>query len=88
MALWRGKAQRIYNVSDDTELKMGDYFELAARLYGMPAPPRLPRSEMAALLSPIQLSFMGESRQLDNRRLKVELRLTLRHPTVEQGLLG
>ena len=87
-ALWRGGAQRIYHAVDDTRLKMGDYFELAARLYGMPAPPRLPRSELAALLSPMQLSFMGESRQLDNRRLKVELRLVLRHPTVEQGLLG
>jgi len=87
-ALWRGGAQRIYHAADDTRLKMGDYFELAARIYRMPAPPRLPRSELAALLSPMQMSFMGESRQLDNRRLKVELRLALRYPTVEQGLLG
>ena len=87
-ALWRGGAQRIYHAADDTRLKMGDYFDLAARLYGMPAPPRLPRDELAALLSPMQMSFMGESRRLDNRRLKVELRLALRHPTVEQGLAG
>lgn len=87
-ALWRGGPQRVYHVADDTRLKMGDYFELAARLYGMPAPPRLPRSELEALLSPMQLSFMAESRRLDNRRLKLELRLALRYPTVEQGLLS
>jgi hypothetical protein len=32
------------------------------------------------------LSFMGESRRLDNTRLKRELRLRLRHPTVREGL--
>ncbi len=38
-ALWRGRPQRVYNASDDTELKMGDYFDLAADLYGLPRPP-------------------------------------------------
>jgi hypothetical protein len=32
------------------------------------------------------LSFMGESRRLSNQRLKRELRLELRYPTVVQGL--
>ena len=44
------------------------------------------RSEAADILSPMQLSFMGESRRLDNRRLKQELRLRLRYPTVRDGL--
>jgi hypothetical protein len=34
----------------------------------------------------MQLSFMSESRRLDNRRLKQELRLRLRYPTVFDGL--
>ena len=34
----------------------------------------------------MQLSFLGESRRLVNRRLKRELRLTLLHPTVAEGL--
>ena len=42
-ALWRGQPQRIYNVNDDTALRMGDYFDLAADLYGLPRPPRLAR---------------------------------------------
>jgi nucleoside-diphosphate-sugar epimerase len=86
-ALWRGKPQRVYNASDDTELKMGDYFDLAADLYGLPRPARVPRGTAQDELPLMLLSFMSESRRLDNRRLKRELRLALRFATVESGLL-
>ncbi|MES2943790.1 MAG: SDR family oxidoreductase [Pseudomonadota bacterium] len=85
-ALWRGKPQRVTHVSDDTELKMGDYFDLAADLYGLPRPPRLARREAQACLPAMQLSFMAESRRLDNRRLKDELKSRLQYPTVRTGL--
>jgi nucleoside-diphosphate-sugar epimerase len=85
-ALARAAPQRIYHASDDTELKMGDYFDLAADLAGLPRPPRLARNDAAARLSPVQMSFLSESRRLDNRRLKRELRLRLRYPTVRDGL--
>ena len=85
-ALYRGLPQRVVNVCDDTDLRMGDYFELAADLCGLPRPPRMSRAQAAALLSPMQLSFMGESRRIRNDRLKRELRLRLRYPTVVQGL--
>ena len=87
LALWRGKPQRIYNVSDDTDLKMGDYFDLAAGLYGLSKPPRVTRAEAAALLSPMQMSFMGESRRLLSTRMKRELKLKLRYPSVHSGLV-
>jgi nucleoside-diphosphate-sugar epimerase len=85
-ALWRGLPQRITNVSDNTELKMGDYFDMAADLYGLPRPPRLSRSTAQQQLPLMLLSFMGESRRLDNTRLQRELRVPLRHPTVREGL--
>ena len=87
-ALWRGKHQRIYNAADDSEMKMGDYFDLAADLYGLPRPPRIPRSTAHDELPLVLLSFMSESRRLDNRRLKGELGLRLHHPTVVSGLGG
>jgi nucleoside-diphosphate-sugar epimerase len=86
-ALWRGRPQRIYNVNDDTCLKMGDYFDLAADLYGLSRPPRVARDSAREQLSLMLLSFMSESRRMDNTRLKRELRLTLRYPTVALGLL-
>ena len=87
-ALWRGPSPRTLHVSDDTEMAMGDYFDLAADLCGLPRPPRLSRANAAALLPPMMMSFMSESRRLDNRRLKRELRLALRYPTVREGLLA
>jgi nucleoside-diphosphate-sugar epimerase len=85
-ALWRGKPQRVVNVTDDTDLKMGDYFDLAASLFGLPKPPRLPRDQASSALPLMLLSFMSESRRLDNTRMKQELRLKLRYPHVRDGL--
>ena len=87
-ALWRGRPGRVYNVNDDTCLKMGDYFDLAADLYGLPRPPRVPRDTATAQLPLMLLSFMSESRRMDNSRLKTELRVALRYATVAQGLRG
>jgi nucleoside-diphosphate-sugar epimerase len=85
-AVWRGGPQRAYNVNDDTVLKMGEYFDLAADLYGLPRPPRVPRSTAQDQMPLMLLSFMDESRRLCNARMKRELRVTLRYPTVARGL--
>lgn len=86
LALWRGRAQRVINVVDDSELKMGDYVDLAADVYGLPRPPRVARDAAVEQLPLVLLSFMSESRRLRNDRLKQELRLRLRYPTVAEGL--
>ncbi len=88
LALWRGGPQRVFHVSDDSDMRMGDYVDLAADLYGLPRPPRIARDVAQAELPLSLLSFMGESRRLDNRRMKRELRLRLRYPTVNEGLRG
>ena len=85
-ALHRSLPQRVIHASDDTELLMGEYFDLAATLCGLPPPPRISRAQAAVELSPMQLSFMSESRRLINQRLKRELRLRLDYPTVREGL--
>jgi nucleoside-diphosphate-sugar epimerase len=87
-ALLRGLPQRVVHASDDTDLRMGDYFDLAAALCGLPPPPRITRAEARTTLPPMLLSFMSESRRLINTRLKQELRLNLRHPTVAQGIVA
>ena len=77
---------RIYHASDDSDLKMGDYFDLVADAFGLPRPPRLPRAEVAARVSPMLLSFMSESRRLDNTRMKRELRVRLQFATAAAGV--
>lgn len=82
LALWRTRPCRVYHASDDQPLKMGDYFDQVADYAGLPRPPRLSRAELAGRVSALQMSFLAESRQLDNRRLREELRANLRYPTV------
>ena len=88
LALWRGRPQRVTHVADDSRLKMGEYFDRAADLYGLPRPPRVTRAAAREALSPLMLSFMSESRRIDNTRLKRELRLRLHYPGPETGLLS
>lgn len=85
-ALWRGKPQRVVNVTDDTDLKMGDYFDLAAGLYGLAKPPRISRHDANTALPLMLLSFMSESRRLDNTRMKKELKVRLLYSHVRDGL--
>ncbi|TCS73368.1 nucleoside-diphosphate-sugar epimerase [Sulfuritortus calidifontis] len=85
-ALLRGRANRLYNAVDDSGHKMGDWFDLVADHLGLPRPPRLPRAEVEAAVTPAMRSFLSESRRLSNRRIKDELRFRLRYPTVQAGL--
>lgn len=85
-ALVAGLPQRAVNVCDDSDLRMGDYFDLVADLWGLPRPPRVSREQAVATLPPMTMSFMSESRRLLNERMKTELRLNLRYPTVREGL--
>jgi nucleoside-diphosphate-sugar epimerase len=75
-----------YNASDDTQLKMGAWFDLVADSAGLPRPPRIARAEAAGRIPAELLSFMSDSRRLDNTRLKRTLGIRLRHPTVQEGL--
>jgi nucleoside-diphosphate-sugar epimerase len=82
LALFRGRAGRGYNVVDESDLRMGDYFDLVADHVRLPRPPRLPGKALFREISPLAASFMTESRRIDNGRMKRELRLRLRYPTV------
>ncbi len=82
----RGKPARAVHASDDSELRMGEYFDRVARAFGLPPPPRISRVDAERQLEPTLLSFMRESRRLSNARLKAELCVTLRYPTVDEFL--
>jgi nucleoside-diphosphate-sugar epimerase len=85
-ALEDGVPHGIYNASDDSEIRMADWLDLVADRHALPRPPRLPREQVKARVSPELYSFMNESRRLENHRLKRELGVRLRYPTVYEGL--
>jgi nucleoside-diphosphate-sugar epimerase len=85
-ALEDDAAPGVYNAADDTEMKVGDWFDLVADTHRLPRAPRVSRGAAPQKIPPGLLSFMQESRRLDNTRLKSVLGIRLRYPTVREGL--
>ena len=85
-ALLRGPRQRVINAVDDSQMTLGDYLDQVADRLALPRPPRHSRAELARTLSEVRMSFMRESRRLDSRRLKRELRVRLQWPTEAEFL--
>lgn len=86
IALYRGGAGRVWNACDDTRLSMAAYFDAVADHFGRPRPARVSRAQMAERVSAMMLSFMAESRRLENARIKSELRVALCYPDIFAGL--
>lgn len=85
-ALFRAQPCRVYHAVDDSDMKMGAYFDAVADAFSLPRPARLPRDELQREVSPMMLSFMSESRRLSNQRMKIELGIRLKYLTVAHGL--
>jgi nucleoside-diphosphate-sugar epimerase len=79
-------AGALYNVCDGHPSTMTDYFLRVARAAGLPPPPQIDLQESDGQLSPGMLSYLRESRRLDNRRLREELGVILRYPDLAAGL--
>lgn len=85
-AMARGRAGEVYNVSDGNPGNMRDYFDRVADLFGLPRAPLVRLAEAEGTLSAGLLSYLGESRRLDNRKMLAELGVALRFPTLAEGL--
>ncbi len=82
----RGRADTIYNASDGSPGTMTGYFNCVADALGLPRPPVVTRAEAMRILSPEMLSYLGESRRIDNRRMREELGVEPLYPNLETGL--
>src|SRR5205814_8516245 len=80
-AVFRGKPNRAYNISDDAEVKMGGWFDAVADAYHLPRPPRVSWDEAETRIAPLLLSLISESRRLANQRMNRDLRVRLQYPT-------
>jgi len=85
-ALRHAKPNRVYHTSDDSQMKMGEYFDAVADAFDLPHAPRVTRVDAQRVLTPMLLSFMNESRRLTNTRMKKELKVSMRYPTVAHAL--
>lgn len=89
IAVVAGLADRppgIYNVSDGQPGSMAQYFKAVADLIGVPRPPEVSLEEAQRVLSPEMMSYLTESRRIDNTKMLRDLRVVLRYPTLAEGL--
>ncbi len=76
----------IYNCSDGHPTTMYDYFIRVARACELPEPPAISLQQARAKLSSGMLSYMDESRRIDNKKLLTDFKMTLQFPELKQGL--
>jgi len=88
LAAGRAKSadRRIYNVTDGTDDSLTSYLLRVARIGNLPRPPLISRAEARARFSDSSWSFLGESRRIDNRRMREELGVALAYQDLDAGI--
>ena len=76
----------VYNVSDGKPGTMSRYFKDIAAVLGLPQPAEVDMEEAKKILSAGMLSYLQESRCIDNGKLINELKVKLKYPDFATGL--
>ena len=76
----------IFNCADGHPTTMYDYFIKVARANKLPEPPVITLQQAKTQLSSGMLSYMAESRRIDNQKLLAEFDLSLKYPDLDKGL--
>ena len=76
----------IYNVSDGHPTTMTDFFYRVADALGIPHPPAITLAQARQRLGEGMLSYLAESKRIDNRRMREELGVELMYPELSAGL--
>jgi nucleoside-diphosphate-sugar epimerase len=85
-AMDKGEDGDIFNVSDGQESTMTEYFTAVADLHDLPRPKQISMAEAEREMNPLMLSYLKESRRMDNAKMKTQLEIELLYPTLEEGL--
>ena len=82
----KGEGGDIFNVSDGHPSSMTSYFNACADLLGYPRQPQVSMVEARRVMSPLMLSYVTESRIVDNARMLQRLNIRLQYPSAKEGL--
>jgi nucleoside-diphosphate-sugar epimerase len=85
-AAHRDHPHDLYNVSDGHPTTMTDYFNRVADRLGIARPPAVTREEARRRLGEGMLSYLAESKRIDNRRMREGLGVDLTYPDLAAGL--
>ncbi len=87
VAVWhRGVDGNVYLLCDDEPTTGQEYAELTASLLGLPLPPTVERDDIRQELSDDRFERRIASRRCSNRRMRQELGVTLKYPTIREGV--
>jgi len=76
----------IYNVSDGTNSNMTEYFNTIADAFDLPRPPLVDWEEAKKTISQGMLSYLKESRRMDNTKMINGLNVKLIYPSLQDSL--
>lgn len=76
----------LYNVGDGDHRSSSWFTRTVARLAGLPSPPEVSRKDAEQTFSAMRLSYLGESRRLDNRKMLGVLGVEPRYANAEDGI--
>lgn len=76
----------IFNISDGQPGTMTQYFMLVADMLDLPRPQQVTMDEANQVMNPMTLSYLQETRRMDNRKMIEELGIVLQYPDLESGL--
>lgn len=82
----KGRPDEVYNVSDGQQSSMSEYFLTIADVLCIARPPEISWEQAQRELSPGLLSYLAESRRINNTKMLRELGVPLRYPTLLAGL--
>jgi nucleoside-diphosphate-sugar epimerase len=82
----RGEGGEVFNISDGHPSSMTSYFNACADLLGYPRQPQVGMDEARLVMSPLMLSYVTDSRVVDNARMLQYLDIQLKYPTMIDGL--
>lgn len=85
-AAFKAKADNIYNVCDGCESSMTEYFLTLADFFDLPHPPLVNWEEAEQTIGEGMLSYLKESRRMDNTKMIAELGIVLKYPNLLSGL--
>jgi nucleoside-diphosphate-sugar epimerase len=85
-AMEKGEGGDIFNVSDGQQSTMTEYFTAIADLHGLPRPRQISMADAEREMNPLMLSYLKESRRMDNRKMLEKLGIELLYPDLTTGL--
>ncbi len=76
----------IFNISDGQPGTMTQFFNAVSDLLDLPRLPQVDMTEANQVMNPMMLSYLTETRRMDNRKMVEQLGVALMYPDLESGL--